>query len=242
VTHSILAIFAHPDDETSAGALLAKYAAEGHGVHLCSITSGQKGVQPHAHLPPGTALGAARERELRLAAAALGIREPVLLGFEDQGISAAPVMEQVAARVREVIDELEPEVVITFGPDGVTGHVDHRATSVIVTEVFQEQARLAHPPRKLYYTTMPESLSAALPAPFRARLRLTSDALISTVVDCHDFLDRAAAAVRCHQTQWRPAFMDDLEALHRTVLGGRVFLRLALRRPAQAETSLFDGL
>lgn len=238
---SILAIFAHPDDEFSIGPLLAKYAAEGHSVRLCSITSGQKGAPPHAKLPPGDRLGAVREQELQCAAEALGVPRPILLGFQDQGIANAPASDEVAARVRGLIETFAPDVLITFGPDGITGHPDHRAASYIVTEVFQQQGRLAHKPRKLYYTAFPESLCAALPPPFDARLRVTSDEWITTVVDCRGFLDRASAAIRCHRTQWLPARMDQFDALNRTVLQGRVFLRLAVPFPHHRETSLLDG-
>ena len=72
---AILAVFAHPDDETTVSPLLARYAKAGHPVYLATITSGQKGVRPHAGIAAGDQLGAAREKELRYAASALGVRE-----------------------------------------------------------------------------------------------------------------------------------------------------------------------
>ena len=239
MTHTLLAVFAHPDDEFTVGPLLARCAAEGHRAFLASITSGQKGAAPHAGIPPGDALGALREEELRRAAAALGIPEPLLLGFQDQGITTPDVADAVAGRLRSIIADLHPDVLITLGPDGITGHPDHRAASAIVTEVFQERRRLAWWPRKLYYTALPDSLLGAIPPPFDARLRTTADAFITTVVDCRAWLDAAGAAIRCHRTQWTPERMDQFDSLNRTVLGGRVHLRLAMAKCA--ETHILDG-
>jgi LmbE family N-acetylglucosaminyl deacetylase len=246
--HSLLAVFAHPDDETSVGPLLARYAAEGHDVYLVSITSGQKGFRPHCNMPVGDELGAVREGELRCAAHALGVHEPYLLGFQDQGISTHAVAEEVAARLREIIDQTKPDVLLTWGPDGITGHPDHRMTSNIATVVFQQQGRLAHKPRKLYCLVFPESRFAADPDPLlRKRLFLTvSDDFVTTEIDCRAHLAPALAAIQCHKTQWRPERMLQVHEMYARVFDGRVFLRLALSRvpaPREArETSLFEGL
>src|SRR5437868_6312304 len=83
----ILAVFAHPDDETTVGALLAHYAALGHPVHLATLTSGGKGTRLHAGIPAGPALERAREAELTCAAQALGLPPPIPLRFEDARLS-----------------------------------------------------------------------------------------------------------------------------------------------------------
>jgi LmbE family N-acetylglucosaminyl deacetylase len=243
----LLAVFGHPDDETSVGPLLARSAAEGHDVYLVSITSGQKGFRPHFNMPIGDELGAVREGELRASARALGIHEPYLLGFEDQGISTHPVAEEVAARLREIIGETRPDVVLTWGPDGITGHPDHRMASNITTVVCQQQGRLEHKPRKLYYVVFPESRFATDPDPLnRKRLFLTvSDDFVTTEIDCREHLAPALAAIRCHKSQWRPERMEQVHGMYARVFGGRVFLRLALSRvapPAAREISIWDGL
>ncbi len=193
----ILAVFAHPDDEQSVSPLLARYAKAGYAVYLVTITSGQKGVAAHAGIPAGEKLGAAREEETRCACRALGIREPFLLGFEDQGISTQSAADQVRDRLRQIIDQVKPAVVITWGPDGFTGHPDHRAASSLTTEAFQQRGKLAHQPRKLYYVAAPESrLPKPLP-PFERRPPGTvNDAFITTEID-----ERRAAerTVRCNR-------------------------------------------
>jgi LmbE family N-acetylglucosaminyl deacetylase len=245
--HSVLAVFGHPDDETSAGPLLARCAAEGHDVYLVSITSGQKGFRPHFNLPPGDRLGAVREEELRCAARALGIHRPYLLGFQDQGISTLAAAGEVAARLRQIVAETKPDVVITWSPGGLTGHPDHRMASNITEAVFEQQGLLAHKPRKLYFVVFPESLFAAAPDPLnRRRLFLTvSDEFVTTEIDCRAYLAPALAALQCHKSQWPPERMREVHGTYERVFEGRVFLRLALSRvpaPNGREDSIFAGL
>ncbi|MGE5645640.1 MAG: PIG-L deacetylase family protein [Acidobacteriota bacterium] len=247
--HTLLAVFAHPDDETSVGPLLARYAAEGHEVYLACVTSGQKGFRPHAGLPAGDELGAVRERELRDAARELGIHEPFLMGFQDQGISTHAAAEEVAAGLREIIGRTRAEVVVTWGPEGITGHVDHRMTSNIATIVCQQRGLLEWKPSKLYYVAFPESRFVANPNPLnRKQVFLTvSDELVTTEIDCRAYLDAGLAAIRSHKTQWRPERMEQVHSLYAKVFEGRVYLRLALSsvaapRNGAREQSIFQGL
>jgi len=246
--HSLLAVFAHPDDETSAGPLLARSAAEGHDVCLVSITSGQLGFRPHFNMPAGDRLGAVREDELRAAARALGIRTPYLLGFQDQGLCSHQVAEDVAARLREIVEETKADIVLSWGPDGITGHPDHRMASNIAAVVFGQQSRLGHKPRKLYFIAFPESRFASDADPLkRGRQFLTvSDEFITTEIDCRQYLGPALAAIQCHKTQWRPERMLEVHGMYERVFGGRAFLRLAMSRVARRgegrETSIFEGL
>ncbi|MCL4402788.1 MAG: PIG-L family deacetylase [Acidobacteria bacterium] len=244
--HRVLAAFAHPDDETSVGPLLAKYASEGHDIYLASFTSGQKGVA-YNKMTPGDHLGAIREGELRCSATHLGIHEPLLFGFQDQGISGPVMMEKVAERLRQAINRAKPDVMITFGAGGVTGHIDHIAAGEITTQVFQQQGLLEHKPRKLYYVVFPETRIRKLPE-FLSRRRpfyTVSETFITTEVDCCNFLEAAYAAIRCHKTQWSPERMAQLHQMHANVLEGKVFLRLAISAvpyPPRRESSIFEGL
>ena len=147
-SRTLLAVFAHPDDETSVGPLLARYAREGVTVYLAIATDGQKGVREHAGIPAGAELAAKRAGEARCACQALGIEPPILIGLEDGAMAQE---ENKAALVREVtrlFAELKPDAVITWGPDGLSGHTDHRIVSAIVTEVYQAAE---DPPGQLYY-------------------------------------------------------------------------------------------
>jgi LmbE family N-acetylglucosaminyl deacetylase len=245
--HSLLAIFGHPDDESGVGPMLARYAAEGHDVWLVSITSGQKGFRAHFNMPVGDELGRVREEELRSAARALGIHEPFLPGFQDQGIAPPAIAEQVAARLREIVNQTRADVLLTWGPDGITGHIDHRMASSIATCVFQQQGALAYKPRKLYFLAFPESLFLANPDPLnRKRHFLTvSDEFVTTVVDARAYLALGLQAMQCHKSQWRPERVVQVHEMYNRLFGGNAYLRLELSRvprPEGRETDVFEGL
>ena len=137
----LLAIFAHPDDEASVSAVLAKYAAAGARVYLAVATDGRLGVSPHAGIPAGDGLAAVRDKELQCAAGRLGLQAPIRFGLQDQlrmaeGLGAySAQMSELRERVRQLFEELQPDAVITWGPSGWTGHPDHRIVSAVVTEL-----------------------------------------------------------------------------------------------------------
>ncbi len=244
---SLLMIGAHPDDETTLAPLLVKYARGGHDVHLVSITSGQKGVRPHYGLAAGDALGDIRAEELRCSARTLGVHEPWLLGFQDQGIAPLEAFWEAMGRIREVVNETRPDVIVTFGPDGITGHVDHRVASELATVVFQQRGLLNCDPKKLYYLAFPESIygTDANPLARKRDFLLVSEPFVTTVVDCSDTVDAGLKSIDCHKSQFRPERMEQLKALYRSLMGGKVFLRLALTTlpwPREREHCVLAGL
>ena len=119
----LMAIFSHPDDETVIAPLLARYAREGASVHLVIATDGRLGTNPWG-LPPGDELAAARAEEARCSCRELGVQPPILLGIHDQGVVAE--LEHLAVEITRLWTELQPDVVITWGPEGLYGHPDHR--------------------------------------------------------------------------------------------------------------------
>lgn len=233
---TILAVFAHPDDETTVGAALTKYAAEGHDVRLVTLTSGQAG-NANTVIPKGPELGRAREAETRCSAAALGIREPLLLGFQDGATTPAATQNAIAAKLSEIFDQVRPDIVITWGPDGLTGHPDHRTASNLTTQIFQASSKIGARPRKLYYVAWPTDRTPE-------GLRGVDERFITTEIDAAAYGDQAAASVRCHKTQWSPERMNEMIQLGRDVMGGKVRLRLALTAAAEGpfEVDLLDGM
>lgn len=155
---TLLAVFAHPDDEEVVMPLLARYAREGVDVHLAIATDGQKGVTPHAGIPAGEELAAVRAEEARCACETLGIHPPILLGLVDGELYKEENQATLLREITRLFDELKPDVVLTWGPDGVTGHNDHRLVSSLVTQVFQTTAT----PAQLYYPGIPTERLAAL--------------------------------------------------------------------------------
>jgi LmbE family N-acetylglucosaminyl deacetylase len=129
----ILGIFAHPDDETlCAGGTLARYASAGAEVRVVSLTKGEAGQIRDAGAATRATLKAVREKELQSAGNALGLTEARCLDYPDGGLAAidSQILRQVASKL---IAEMDPDVVLTFGPDGFSGHTDHMAVGAAVT-------------------------------------------------------------------------------------------------------------
>jgi len=140
---TLLAVHAHPDDESIAtGGTLARYAAEGVRTVLVCCTHGEEGEIRDPALDPveaGPRLGAIREQELRAAAAILGVAaaDVRLLPYRDSGMAGTAANRrpdnfanadprEAAARVAAVIRATRPHVVVTYDPGGGYGHPDHK--------------------------------------------------------------------------------------------------------------------
>lgn len=121
----ILLIFAHPDDESFAlGGTISRYAEQGVKITLVTATKGEAGKTAGICEPED--LGSVREQELRQAAQVLGISDVIFLGYRDKEVPLAPPLIILESLVR-IIREVRPQVIITFGADGSSGHRDHRA-------------------------------------------------------------------------------------------------------------------
>lgn len=172
----LMAIHAHPDDESSKGAAtMAKYAAEGNRVLVVTCTDGRRGdVLNPAMDRPGVLdnILDVRREEMARAAAALGI-EHVWLGYEDSGLPEGDPLpplpegsfavqdpEDVAVKIVEQIREFRPHVIITYDENGGYPHPDHlmvHAVSMIAWERagdpdFAPEAGAPWTPLKLYYS------------------------------------------------------------------------------------------
>lgn len=139
-------MWAHPDDETYlAGGILALAADAGRSPIVLTATTGERGFADPVEWPPERA-AAVRACEARAAMAVLGVTEHWWLGYED-GLCAEADAEAAAVRIAAIIDHQRPDTVLTFGPDGVTGHPDHCAVSAWVTravEIARHRPRLLH--------------------------------------------------------------------------------------------------
>lgn len=129
----VVGIFAHPDDETvCAGGTLARYSSAGADVRVVSLTRGGAGQIRDAAVATRATLPAVRESELRRAGGELGLAETRCLDLEDGTLDRGDP-EELVAIVTSLLEELRPDVVITFGPDGFSGHPDHVAVGAAVT-------------------------------------------------------------------------------------------------------------
>ncbi len=136
---TILGVWAHPDDETYLSAGLMAAAARSGGRVVCvTATRGEKGSWDEERWPSAT-LGDVRADELLRSLAILGVTDHRFLGYAD-GLCADVAMEEAVAKVAAVIEEVRPDTVLTFGPDGMTGHADHRAVCAWTTAAFEASA------------------------------------------------------------------------------------------------------
>jgi N-acetyl-1-D-myo-inositol-2-amino-2-deoxy-alpha-D-glucopyranoside deacetylase len=284
----LLLVHAHPDDESiGTGATMAKYAAEGTQVTLVTCTLGELGEV----IPPDLAylawdadggLGQYRIGELADACAKLGVTDHRFLGhpgkWHDSGMMGTPSndwdgafwradVEEAARDLLTVIDEVQPQVIVTYDDNGFYGHPDHIQAHRVAWRAFElADGRV----QKFYATAMPKSVLAEAMALLQedgtapgevggadfsrvdsvADLPFgTSDENVTTEIDASAYLDAKLAAMHAHATQIAvdsPFFaLSDMVA--RRALGTEYYTLLAGRSGAapgapERESDLFAGL
>jgi LmbE family N-acetylglucosaminyl deacetylase len=205
----VLAVFAHPDDESLlAGGTLAACATAGLDVGLLSLTRGELGEIADPALATRDDLGAVRAGELEAAGRALGASWTECLDFPDGSLEWAPAKEVREAIAHRIADH-RPRAVITFASEGLYWHPDHLATHRLAVE-----ATAGGPdPPWVYGATWPLGLAERLVSEVGARglaaelwgLEPTAfgaeEETIATVLDVSPFLAAKLAALRMHRTQ-----------------------------------------
>jgi len=197
----LLAVFAHPDDETfRCGGTLALLAQRGVRVWVLCATRGEAGVPG---LDPEQA-GRVRQAELECACRALGIETPRFLDYRD-GTLAQVDEEQAVEQVMQNVRELRPQVLLTWPPDGISGHPDHVAISRWTGEAFRRLGSSGRRgtettagPVALYHLVVPRSLAEALEM---NHLHTVPDEAVTLAVDVSSVWEIKMTAIRCHRTQ-----------------------------------------
>lgn len=148
---TVLGIWAHPDDDIylSAG-LMAMNVSLGNRVVDVTATRGEGGSMDEERWPPES-MADVRSAELMRSLEVLGVSEHRFLDGPVDIDMDAPLDESGAAQVTEIMAEVQPDTVLTFGPDGMTGHVGHMSVSRWATDAFQAVAK---PGARLHYATM----------------------------------------------------------------------------------------
>lgn len=198
----LLCVTAHPDDEAAAfGGALLLYQARGVETSVITLTAGEAGSRGSAK--SREELGQVRRAEFAAACEILKVHYAEVLGYPDGGlvdVAAAGPIADLVFRIRRI----RPQVLITFAPDGATGHRDHAMASVFATLAFHWAARddrfgeqltrdvKPYQVQRLYY------LTSTFDFPGRRRLCL---APTSTILDIHDFVEEKIRAFQAHRTQ-----------------------------------------
>ena len=267
---TLLAVFAHPDDEAfGTGGTLTKYAAEGCDVYLVTATRGEAGQIAEPDLATSANLPFVREQELRCACQIYGIHPPRFLDYQDGQLPLVNQGQAVGRLVR-VIRELRPQVLITFGADGIYGHYDHIAVyrwATIAAELaadpgcFPDQLEdvcQPHQVSKVYFRALTQTqvtdmadeegkpaavMMDGVPFYFASR----RDDEITTVIDVSDYVEPKLRGIQCHATQVgrNSRFSDtpdEVMAEHWFRHEHFVLAQTTLEWPRELETDFFYGL
>jgi LmbE family N-acetylglucosaminyl deacetylase len=218
---SVLAVFAHPDDELfHGGGMLAHLADRGARVTIACATRGEAG-RAHPSVGPVADLGAFRAAELQRSCEILGLDPPRFLGFHDsarkdrlrrddpEALVNADMLDVEAAILR-VIRDVEPHVVVTFDPHGGYYHPDHVAVHRATTAAFFSSGTMgAAAPVRLFYSTFSADVFREHAARTRgwgivdgleADVFGVSDATIAVTFDARSIMDRKLSAFAAHQS------------------------------------------
>ena len=229
-------VHAHPDDETvGTGATMAHYAAQGAHVTLITCTLGEEG---EIHVPElaqlevmyADQLGGYRITELAAACGALGVSDHRFLGeagrYRDSGMMGTPAnakprafwgadLDEAAKVLLETIDEVRPQVIVTYDENGFYGHPDHIQAHRVAMRAAEMATDAGFGPSKIYWTAVPRSvLAAGIEAfaessdnPFGDAKTIedlpfgTPDDQIAACIDGHEQHEKKVAALRAHATQ-----------------------------------------
>lgn len=269
----MLLVHAHPDDESiTTGGTIARYAAEGAEVTLVTCTLGEEGEI----IPPeldglgswaADQLGGFRHGELAAAVRALGVTTHRYLGgvgrWRDSGMAGADrlhpralvrgAIEEQAEQLADVLDEVAPQVVVTYDAVGGYGHPDH----IRAHEITMLAAPRAGSVRRIFHTVasagetarglarLRETPEVSFRVPEDGELPAVADTEITTVVDIADRVHAKLAALRAHRTQVSVTPAGECFALSngiaQPVLGTEHYV-LAHGPADGAATDLFGGL
>ncbi|CAM3184464.1 PIG-L deacetylase family protein [Deinococcus deserti] len=264
-TPTLLAIFAHPDDEAfSLGGTLTHYARRGVRVVLACATRGEAGK---ITVPGMTVedLGAQREQELRDACMALEIPEPVFLDYHDSGryertrhndpralMNVTPM--EIEVKLRVLIEQVQPQVMVTFDPHGGYGHIDHLQIQRAATGAFFSTGHLPlGGPQRLYYTALPYEAAeglALMGQDLDPLLYGVSPQTVAVRMDVSAYAENKKAALAAHGTQMGEQSLlgrmapDERARMEARMLGQEIFTVGGTRTglPSFPLRGLFDGL
>ena len=194
LSNRLLAVFAHPDDETyRTGGTLAILARRGVSVQILTATRGQAGSCGDPPLCSPKELAAVRESELICACSTLGIDPPILLDYQD-GHLAEVDPEAIIAEILAVIEDLRPQVILTFGQDGLSGHSDHISIGEFASETYRRSNSIS----ALYTLAVPQSLADTLGM---AQIHALPDEVITMAIEISQTWEAKMKAIQCHATQ-----------------------------------------
>lgn len=157
---AILGVWAHPDDETYlAAGLMARAVRNGSRVVCVTATRGEGGSMDEERWPPEE-MGEVRTAEMERSMAILGVTEHIWLDLPDIDMDTG-LPEDGYERVRDIVAQVQPDTILSFGPDGMTDHAAHKDVSRWATQALREVGK---PGSTIHYATVtPEWAEEFLP-------------------------------------------------------------------------------
>ena len=259
--HTILAVFAHPDDEIGAGSTLARYNDAGVRTVLICATRGEAATIYCPDCATPDTLAEVRTLELTRACEHLGISELRWLDWPDGGVKDVP-REEAIREVVEIIRDVRPTVVITHPENGLYPHPDHLAIWEIVAAAFPAAADVGQFPEagpawtaaRLFTRAMPQSFFERAPGLSDFRVELNGELLpfmgtpdhdISVIMHVEPWVSRRMAAWDCHRSQHNPKGFSSVmpDGLRHEMAAHEHFLLAAgVPLPPSAQDDLFAGI
>jgi LmbE family N-acetylglucosaminyl deacetylase len=213
----LLGVFAHPDDDVyQLGGTLAIHAGDLRTT-LIFATSGDAGPITSPAMATRETLGSVREHEQRAALEALGVGATTDVHFlrhPDYHLPDVPY-DELVVEIARVMRAVRPEVVVTFGPEGLTSHHDHICVGRACSEAFDRIRREGSPGvGRLFHTALARSVVDRFYAGLR-ELGETSygkegtlfnlvgvpDNRIAVSVDVRGVVGRKLSGILAHRTQ-----------------------------------------
>jgi N-acetyl-1-D-myo-inositol-2-amino-2-deoxy-alpha-D-glucopyranoside deacetylase len=226
MSQTVLVVVAHPDDEVfGMGGTMARLIDDGHAVTVVCATRGEVGEISDPALATPETLGEVREQELRNAMRELGVDDVRFLDYRDSGMAGTPENEdtrafiqaepmEVAMDLTAIMQEVNPDVIITWDQSGGYGHPDHVRVHETVTDAFGSYQMRSGRPVRLYYTALPVGLFEEMAVELReqgieifdddeARESMTRlpRPPVTTVLDVSGYVEQKRRAMAEHRSQ-----------------------------------------
>lgn len=190
----LLAIFAHPDDESfGPGGTLALAAANGFEVGLITLTKGEAGSLGISKTLSANELARRRTGELHCATKKLGIKHLIVHQFPDNKLTNIP-QERGAEIITKEVQKFSPDILITFHKNGISGHPDHKAVTKWTDIAVR---RLDNPPKFLCYGLVKTQTKQIL----NRKLYPINERDVTHKIDVSTYIKKKIDAIQCHKTQ-----------------------------------------
>ena len=194
-----LGVFGHPDDETSASAgTMVKWIEAGNEVYIATATNGEEGtLGTGGQVIERENLGSVREAELRENLSMYGANPPFLLRYRDQDLDKEDP-HILSLKVLDIIHLVQPDIIVTFGPSGISNHPDHIAihkATILAFEAYRETTQIREKPI-LMFPSIPQDLAQEF------GLDLSDEEKkLDIIVDITSSIDMKVKGLRNYQSQ-----------------------------------------